>query len=634
MVITFKNQGRLSRLVWMAVGFALTAAAVMIALPWLRAMLAPSAPRKAILGFLIVLEVTYIVVVLLGLIGALFFGMRFWRVRRERMSRVTASRGLLLCVCCLITLALGEGVSATWRASSRWDLSSTVALPELPEQFPEPTDSDEVSIAVLGESSAVGMPYESWISVGRIVAWQLGKAIPGKRFRVELVAKPADTLYGQYEKLSGIRRRPDVLIVYCGHNEFASVIPWSRRVTHYIDEHPSLLWGLDEMAARVSPLCALIRETADKYRIGIGPPQDAQAPLVDKPAYTRGELASRLDGFRRRLDAIVAFGERIGALTILVVPPSNDADFDPNRSFLPAETPRSEREAFAREFLSARESEFSEPTSAIERYRALLDRQPGFAETHYRLAILLSRSGAFEEAYRHFVAARDLDGLPMRCLSSFQDSYRDVAARRHCILIDGQALFHAIGPHGLLNDELFHDAMHPSLRGHMELASAILDELRSRQAFGWSARSSTNEFDPVRCAAHFGLAPKDWKPICERGFMFYFATAPLRFDRTYRVSKQEAFRDAARRIGEGEPPESIGMPNVGVPASLSVRPQSTSCKPTSGPSREGFAVSSFVPKPIIPLNLPVKVRSWELTVYPRSYIRRRLGATRPAKART
>ena len=32
--------------------------------------------------------------------------------------------------------------------------------------------------------------------------------------------------------------------------------------------------------------------------------------------------------------------------------------------------------------------------------------------------------------------------------------------------------------------------------------------------------------------------------------------------------------------------------------------------------------SDRVPQPIMPLDLPVKVRSWELTVYPRSHIRR------------
>jgi hypothetical protein len=47
----------------------------------------------------------------------------------------------------------------------------------------------------------------------------------------------------------------------------------------------------------------------------------------------------------------------------------------------------------------------------------------------------------------------------------------------------------------------------------------------------------------------------------------------------------------------------------------------------------GFALSAFVPQPIMPLDLPVKVRSWELTVCPRSHIRRWLRVTWPAQAR-
>ena len=45
------------------------------------------------------------------------------------------------------------------------------------------------------------------------------------------------------------------------------------------------------------------------------------------------------------------------------------------------------------------------------------------------------------------------------------------------------------------------------------------------------------------------------------------------------------------------------------------------------------ARSDLGPQPIMPLNLPVKVRSWELTVCPRSHIRRWFGVTRPAQAR-
>ena len=44
-------------------------------------------------------------------------------------------------------------------------------------------------------------------------------------------------------------------------------------------------------------------------------------------------------------------------------------------------------------------------------------------------------------------------------------------------------------------------------------------------------------------------------------------------------------------------------------------------------------VSDFVLQPIMLFDLPVKVRSWELAVYPRSHIRRWFGATQPAQAR-
>ena len=342
-----------------------------------------------------------------------------------------------------------------------------------------------MSVVVLGESSAVGVPYESWFSVGKIVAWQLEQAIPGKRFRLELVAELSDTLAGQIKKLAGVRRRPDLLIVYGGQNEFGRLLG-SPRLPYYLDDKPSLRWGQFELAGRVSPLCGLIRETADAYRAAVGPARASRPPLVDIPAYTSAQFVACRDGFHRGLDAIADYGKQIGALTVLVVPPSNDADVDPNRSFLPAETPRSEREAFARDFLAARHLEDTAPARAVERYQTLLDRQPTFAETHYRLARLLARAQVWDEAYRHFVAARDLDGSPTRCLSSFQEICREVAARHQCILVDGQALFRAVEPHGLLDDLMFQDAVHLSLQGQIALAQGILEALYARRAFGWA----------------------------------------------------------------------------------------------------------------------------------------------------
>ena len=130
----------------------------------------------------------------------------------------------------------------------------------------------------------------------------------------------------------------------------------------------------------------MIQRAADRYRIEIVPPSWFAPSLVDVPAYTPAEFAAILADFHHRLEAITDFAERVGALPILVIPPGNDAGFEPSRSFLRADTPRRKRETFALDFRAARRLEKSDPARSISQYRALLVRQPRFAESHYRLA--------------------------------------------------------------------------------------------------------------------------------------------------------------------------------------------------------------------------------------------------------
>lgn len=568
----WRRLGRLAALI-LAIFAAILAA--MVIPPWVDAFFSRRVLRRALIGFLVGLEFAYVGALVAAAVGLAAFGYGFRRARRLRATRPMLARGLLVCGCGLASLALAEGTAAAWLGWIHRAPSLIAEDPALDGRFDEPADADEVTVTVLGGSSAEGMPYNEWLSVGQIVAWQLGRALPSRRFRVERLAHWGHSLADQHRRLAASRRRPDVLIVYSGHNEFSSNISWSRRVAHYRDERPTAVWTLEEGAARVSPLCALIHETAEKHRVATPPRGSLAPPLVDVPAYTPEEYDARLAQFRRRLEEIVAFGERIRALTVLIIPPANDADFDPNRSALSPGTSRAARAEFAREFLDVRRSEESDPARAIERYRELLRRQPGFAETHYRLGRLLAQAGDWEAAYRRFASARDLDGLPLRCLSAFQQVYRDVAARhRGAILIDGQALFHAIGRHGLLGDDLFHDVMHPSLRGHIALAQAVLEALYARRALGWPEGTPAPLVDPAECATHFGIRRKDWRALAERGAMFYFAVAPLRYDPSQRLARRDAFMAASVRIAAGDPPESVGLPNLGVPATPPLAPDS------------------------------------------------------------
>jgi hypothetical protein len=434
-------------------------------------------------------------------------------------------------------------------------------------QFPEETDPEAFDLVVMGESSAEGVPFQKWLSIGKIVKWQLEKAIPALNVRLTILARSGDTLEKQHEALERLNRRPELLIVYCGHNEFFSRFFAFRDLPYYfLDQRPGGWDRFVENAERASPLCSLIRRAADERRIAL-PPPPIERDLVDVPVYLQEEYPRLLADFRRRLDEIASYANVVGARLVLISPPGNDADFEPNRSFLPADTPRHERESFRRAFLEARLMEEVDPSKSVKRYRELLIRQPGFAETHYRLATLSRKARRWNDAYWHFIAARDGDGYPMRCLSSFQEAFREVASRHDCILIDGQSYFHAIGRNGLLDDELFQDAMHPSLRGQIALAQAVLHAIQARRACGWRD-SPPPVIDPTACAVHFGLDGSTWEHAARWTGGFYSLVGRLRYDSSERSRRIDEAGLAADQIQAGSPPEAVGLVNVGIPVAV------------------------------------------------------------------
>ena len=313
--------------------------------------------------------------------------------RRRGQPRPLAARLLLCAASVLIGLLAAEAVvfvrdrpgvrmpvlpvaapALDVRASTTGRLPLASEKVALRQKFPEGAEGGGIDLVVLGESSAEGVPFQRWLSVGALVKWQLEEAIPGLGVRLTILARSGDTLEKQHEALAGLKRRPEILIVYCGHNEFLSrFFAFSDLPYYFIDQRPSG-WGRFVLGAeRFSPLCGLIRQSADRCRIAL-PPPPLQRDLVDVPVFTPDEYSRILLDFRRRLEEIVSYASSLGALPILISPPGNDADFEPNRSFLPAGTALRERESFRRAFLEARRLEGVDRVTSMKRYRDLAAR--------------------------------------------------------------------------------------------------------------------------------------------------------------------------------------------------------------------------------------------------------------------
>jgi tetratricopeptide (TPR) repeat protein len=385
-----------------------------------------------------------------------------------------------------------------------------------------------------------------------------------------------------HDRLADLTERPDVLILYVGHNEFSARFPWMREPGGYYDDDMPALYSPSALTAalRLSPLCRLVLETWDRQRVDLRPPHYATRELIDQPIATDEEYAAILADFGRRLEAIAAYCEKIGTLPVFIIPASNDGGYDPSRSVLAPETPRAEREAIAREVLRARAMEATDPDGALRLYAGMVSRHPEFAETRYRLARLLERRGDRDEARRHYIKARERDGLPVRCPEDFRRAYREVAARHpSVVLVDAPRVLERASEHGILDDRLFHDAQHPNLRGYAAIAQDLLDQLRARRAFGWPEGIGPPRIELDACARHFGLDADRWAQVCRREAHFYSVTAFVRYDPTFRLAREAEYRRAIQAIQAGSDPAEAGIPGWGgvtSPVSPASRPRAAS----------------------------------------------------------
>jgi hypothetical protein len=476
-------------------------------------------------------------------------------VRSRRRSGGRTGRRLLrllaACMACLLALIVLELGSSIWRGWMH-------RLPTLPTAF-EPSPPDEYRIVVLGGSSARGEPYRPWLSVGQIVAWQLQQAVPDRRIECEILAWLGESLVQQHRKLAGIRRRPDAVIIYSGHNEFVARFENSREERDPgIDEEPRN-WLLRQAyrASLSSPSCRLAYEIISKNRLDEPPLMSGRHQLIDPPLCSPSETADIVTDFRRRLEAIVTYCEAIGALPILIVPPANESGFEPSRSTLPPSASPEDRRWVVDTFRAARAAEAEEPARAAAGYAAILERYPTFAEAHFRLARLFEREDKPADAASQFLAALDNDGLPIRCPAPFRAAYEEVAHRHpHCVFIDGRRELAAISPNGLIGDRVIQDAHHPTVLGYAALAGAVLREFERRKTFE-GALPIALPLDPDACTRHFGMDGPRWATACERTSVHYKRVAGYRYDPEERLEKARRYGTAAQRLKDGEEPAIV-----------------------------------------------------------------------------
>jgi len=217
-----------------------------------------------------------------------------------------------------------------------------------------------------------------------------------------------------------------------------------------------------------------------------------------------------------------------------------------------------------------RQLESHDPARAVSEYRHVISEHPTYAHAHYRLARLLESAGLFSEANNHYIIARDQDGLPLRCISPLEAAYRTVAQRHQAsvVLVDGPAVLRARSRHGILDGELFHDAVHPTLTGHVALAQAVLAGLKARRAFRWPQATPVPTLNPNRCTVQFGIDATAWALVYQRSAAQYDMLAFLTVDPRERVEHRDRLLRTVNQIRAGVPLQALAIPGVETESAL------------------------------------------------------------------
>ena len=160
-------------------------------------------------------------------------------------------------------------------------------------------------------------------------------------------------------------------------------------------------------------------------------------------------------------------------------------------------------------------------------------------------------------------------------------------ARHNSILVDGSEVLRARSRHGILDDELCHDAHHPSLASHLNLAQAVLDQLHKRRALGLGGEGAPAPIiDPAECASRFQIDFQVWAGVCVKSGMYFKHTIAARYESTEREAKHLRFAQAAVQIRQRlRLPEQVGIPGVGLPPPVSYRWDWWTESPPPYPSR-------------------------------------------------
>lgn len=344
----------------------------------------------------------------------------------------------------------------------------------------------------LGGSASAGWPHPASESYSATLEQALRRSTPRRSIEVINVSAHAYAAYRVRLLFDRVLEfEPDLLVLYTGNNEFLE-----KRTYLPAREHLDPVLAIANRSAAVRLLrSGIVRlffpdnvlASARREHVAY-----EQWSKVRRVALTLREDPAQFEQVKAHyaltVEAMVREAAARGVPVILVSVPVNLRDWQPNVSThgLVGDSLTRWQTAFR---AGRRALLQGDADAARERFEEAVALAPQHADSHYRLARSLERTGDAPRALAHYRRANDLDRNPFRALSDFNTRLRAIAARHpNAYLADAEAAFLAASAPRAPGFGLFLDYVHPTRQGNWTLARTVFDVIASQRLLGDSPR--------------------------------------------------------------------------------------------------------------------------------------------------
>ena len=346
----------------------------------------------------------------------------------------------------------------------------------LPFTVPVEKAENEIRIALLGGSAAMGIP-EPAFGLGPVLEEVLEHRHPGLDVEVMNLANTAINSHVVRRIATAIAPLdPDVIVVYLGNNEVVGPFGAGTVFTSSAPSHRVIDLQLFLRSTRLGQLLARLGDaptTPGRWR-------GMEMFLEQAVAHDDPLLASVRDHFRGNLHAIVEAGMQMGVPIVLATVGVNLRHCAPFGSS-PPPVDAGRFDALVQR--ADRAWERAAADSARVDYEGALALHPTHADVHYKLGRLELAAGDLTRATEHLELAREYDTLRFRADAAINAIVREVEAatdRTRLAEIDGA--LRAVSPHGLPGREAFLEHVHLDLAGNQAAAQVIAVQVETALA--------------------------------------------------------------------------------------------------------------------------------------------------------